>query len=128
VVPPPAETSIADIPLSAAPAGANPGRQFGQAPPTRTDEVHVAEAPIVRELTFGWNRLEVGSQAGKVTELLPVDDGSLLAVYAWNQGGRTWRRYLPGVDIPGVNTLTEVGAGQTVWVLAIRGAVLRLPA
>lgn len=126
---PPVETPITDGP---APAAELPeegsGRQFGQAPPTRTDDGRASDGTLVRELEVGWNRLEVGGQARKVTEVLPVDDGRLLAVYAWEQSSRTWRRYLPGIDIPGVNTLTEVGANQTVWILAARRTVLRLPA
>jgi hypothetical protein len=69
----------------------------------------------------------VGGQAGQVTELLPVHDGSVLAVYVWEQGSRVWRRYVPGVDMPGLNTLTEMRSGQVVWVLATRQTVLRLP-
>ena len=82
----------------------------------------------MQELESGWNRLEVGGQASEVTELLPVNDGYLLAVYAWDQGSGVWRRYLPSVDIPGVNTLTRVDADQVVWILAMRRMVLRLPA
>ena len=128
VVPPP-ETPAADIsPPTAEAPGEGSGRQLGQAPPTRTDEVRSAETLLVRELEVGWNRLEVGEQAGRVTELLPVNGGYLLAVYAWDQGSRVWRRYLPGVDIPGVNTLTEMRSNEIVWILAARPAVLRLPA
>jgi len=127
VVPPP-ETPTADVPPPPAePPGESSGRQFGQAPPTGAEQVRSAQAFLVRELKFGWNRLEVSGQAGKVTELLPVNDGSLLAVYAWDQGSRVWRRYLPGVDMPGLNTLTQMSAGQVVWILATRQAVLRLP-
>ena len=126
---PPVETPTADVPPpTAEPPGESSGRQFGQAPPTRTDDVQSAEALLVRELEVGWNRLEVTGQARTVTEVLPLNDGYLLAVYAWDQGNRVWRRYLPGMDVLGVNTLTEVGANETVWVLVTRRAVLRLPA
>jgi hypothetical protein len=59
---------------------------------------------------------------------LPLNDSYVLAVYAWDQGNRVWRRYLPGVGVLGVNTLTEVSANEIIWVLATRRAVLRLPA
>ena len=124
---PPPPTATAPPPPAATPAQSS-GRQFGQAPPTGTDEARIAEAPLAQELKSGWNRLEVGGQASEVTELLPVNDGYLLAVYAWDQGSGVWRRYLPGVDIPGVNTLTRVDADQVVWILATRRMVLRLPA
>jgi len=127
--PKPAETVVPAVETpTAEPPGESSGRQFGQAPPTRTDEVQSAEAPLVRELEVGWNRLEVTGQARTVAEVLPVNDSYLLAVYAWDEGNRVWRRYLPGVDVLGVNTLTEVGPNQTVWILATRRAVLRLPA
>jgi len=124
---PPPPTATAPPPPAATPAQSS-GRQFGQAPPTGTDEARTAEAPLAQELKSGWNQLEVGRQASEVTELLPVNDGYLLAVYAWDQGSGVWRRYLPGVDIPGVNTLTRVDADQVVWILATRRMVLRLPA
>ena len=63
-----------------------------------------------------------------MAEVLPVDDGRLLAIYAWDQASGVWRRYLPRVGIPGVNTLTEMHGGQTVWILAGRPVVLTLPA
>jgi len=129
VAPPtPIETPIVDVlPPTAEPPGQSSGRQFGQAPPTGGDAVRSADAPLVRELEVGWNRLEVVGQAGKVTEVLPVNDGCLLAIYAWDQGSRVWRRYLPGVGIPGVNTLTEMDANQTLWILAMRPVVVTLP-
>jgi uncharacterized protein YkwD len=128
-VAPPVETPTTDAPPpTAEPPGESAGRQFGQAPPTRTDEVQSAEALLVRELEVGWNRLEVTGQATTLAEVLPVNDGSLLAVYAWDQGNRVWRRYLPGVDVLGVNTLTEVGPNQMLWILATHRTVLRLPA
>jgi hypothetical protein len=83
---------------------------------------------VVRQLDIGWNLLEVTGQARKVTEALPVADGDLLAVYSWDPIGRSWRRYLPQVGVLGVNTLTEVGANQTVWVLAVRRVVVTLSA
>ena len=127
-VAPPVQTVTADVPPPAAESPADSaGRQFGQAPPTRSDELPSAETPLVRELEVGWNRMEVSGEARGLAEVFPVNDGYLLAVYAWDQGSRGWQRYLPGVDIPGVNTLTEVGANQTVWILTARPAVLRLP-
>jgi uncharacterized protein YkwD len=124
---PPVETPASDVAVRTAetPADAS-GRQFGQAPPTRTDEVQSAEARVVRELEIGWNRLAVVGEARRITETLPVADGDLLAVYAWDQGSRSWRRYLPGLAVLGVNTLTEVGANQTVWILATRHVVVTL--
>jgi hypothetical protein len=115
-------------PPTAVPPGDSSGSQFGQAPPTRTDEIQSAEAPLIRELEVGWNRLEVAGQARRVTEVLPVADGYLLAVYAWDQTSRAWRRYLPGVGVLGVNTLTELGANETVWILAMRHVVVTLSA
>ncbi len=126
---PPAQTPTADVPPpTAEPSGESSVRQFGQAPPTRSDEIQSAGAPLVRELDVGWNRLEVTGQARTLSGALPLNGGYLLAVYAWDQSNRVWRRYLPGVDVLGVNTLTEVGANETVWVLTTRRAVLRLPA
>jgi uncharacterized protein YkwD len=123
------QTVTAEVPPPAAePSGVSSGQQFGQAPPTRTDELPSAETSLVRQLEVGWNRMEVSGEARGLAELFPVNDGYLLAVYAWDQGNRVWQRYLPGVDIPGVNTLTEVGANETVWILTTRRAVLRLPA
>jgi uncharacterized protein YkwD len=132
--PPPTETP-AMAPTETAPptetvppAATETGRQFGLAPPIRTDEIDAADTTRVRELEVGWNRLEMAGQARRVAEVLPVDDGRLLAIYAWDQGSGVWRRYLPRVGIPRVNTLTEVRAGQTVWILAGRPVVLTLPA
>jgi hypothetical protein len=110
------------------PSPTETGRQFGLAPPIRTDQIDAADTTRVRELEVGWNRLEMAGQARRVAEVLPVDDGRLLAIYAWDQGSGVWRRYLPRVGIPGVNTLTEVRAGQTVWILAARPVALTLPA
>jgi len=126
-VAPPVQTVTTDGPPPAAePSGES--LLFGQAPPIRTDEVRSAEASLVWELKVGWNRMEVSGEARGLAELLPVNDGYLLAVYSWDQGSGVWHRYLPGVGIPGVNTLTEVGANQTVWILTTHRAVLRLPA
>jgi hypothetical protein len=124
---PPVETPATDVPVRTAETPADgSGRQFGQAPPTRTDEVQSAEARVVRELEIGWNRLAVVGEARRITETLPVADGDLLAVYSWDQSSRSWRRYLPGLAVLGVNTLTEVGANQTVWILATRHVVVTL--
>ena len=101
--------------------------RLDQPAPTRTDEVRSAGASLARELEVGWNRMEVSGEARGLAEVFPVNDGYLLAVYAWDQSSRVWQRYLPGVDIPGVNTLTEVGTNQTVWILTTHRAVLRLP-
>jgi uncharacterized protein YkwD len=128
-VAPPVQTVTADIPPpTAEPSGESSGQQFGQAPPTRTDEVRSVETSLVRELEVGWNRMEVVGEARGLTEVFPVNDGYVLAIYAWDQGHRVWQRYLPGFDIPGVNTLAEVGPNQTVWILTTRREVLRLPA
>jgi uncharacterized protein YkwD len=121
---PPTETPPAET-VSLQPT--ETGRQFGLAPPTRADEIPTTDTTQVRELEVGWNRLNVTGQARRVAEVLPVNDGRLLAMYAWDQGSRAWRRYLPGVGIPGVNTLTEMRAGQTVWILAGRPVMLTLP-
>jgi len=129
-VAPPVQTVTDDVPppATAEPSGESSGQQFGQAPPTRSEEVRSAGASLVRELEVGWNRVEISGEARGLAEVFPVSDGYLLAVYTWDQGNRAWQRYLPGVDIPGVNTLTEVGANQTVWILTARQTVLRLPA
>jgi len=128
-VAPPVETPTAEAPPpTAEPPGDGAGRQFGQAPPTGTNVVQPAEVRLVRELVVGWNRLEVTGQARRVTEVLPVADGYVSAVYAWDQDSLSWRRYLPGVGGLGVNTLTEVGANQTVWILAMRPVIVTLSA
>jgi hypothetical protein len=126
---PSVETPTADVPPpTAETSGGSSGRQFGQAPPTRSDEIQSASTALVRELEVGWNRLEVTGQARTLSAALPLNDSYVLAVYAWDQGNRVWRRYLPGVGVLGVNTLTEVSANEIIWVLATRRAVLRLPA
>jgi len=63
----------------------------------------------------------------RLAEILPVDSGKLGAIYAWEADSESWRRYLPGVDIPGLNTLTRLPGGQIIWVLAIEGFSLTLP-
>jgi uncharacterized protein YkwD len=123
----PAPTKEVPTPTAEA-SGEASGRQFGQAPPIRSDDIQPAETRVVRELDAGWNLLEVTGKAREVTEVLPVADGDLLAVYAWDQTTQSWRRYLPKVGDLGVNTLTEVGANQAVWVLAVRHVVVTLSA
>ncbi len=120
--------STAQTPAATEPPAEGTARQFGQAPPTRGNDIQAAETRVVRQLNIGWNLLEVTGQARKVTEALPVADGDLLAVYSWDPTSRSWRRYLPQVGVLGVNTLTEVGANQTVWVLAVRRVVVTLSA
>jgi hypothetical protein len=56
-----------------------------------------------------------------------MNNGKLEAIYAWEAGSRSWRRYLPGVNIPGLNTLTRLPGGQTVWILAGEDFSLILP-
>jgi len=107
-----------------------PGTNLGLAPPTRDEPPggQSRSTGTTRELVPGWNRIE-SAGGGRLAEALPVDDGKLMAVYAWDpeRGGR-WRRYLAGVNIPGLNTLTELTGGQTVWILATQRVVVTLPA
>jgi len=63
----------------------------------------------------------------RLTEVLPVAYGKLTAIYGWDDDRRTWRRYLPGIDIPGLNSLTELTDQQAIWILASEGFSLTLP-
>jgi hypothetical protein len=63
----------------------------------------------------------------RLTEVLSVGNGKLRAIYAWDATKETWRRYLPGIDIPGLNTLTELTDQQTIWILASERFLLTLP-
>jgi hypothetical protein len=82
---------------------------------------------MVRELARGWNQFQCPPGSMRVTEVLPVDSGKLRAIYAWDVGRGTWRRYLPGIDIPRLNTLTELTDQQAIWILASEGFSLTLP-
>ena len=82
---------------------------------------------MVRELAPGWNQFQCPPSSMRLTEVLPVDNGKLMAIYAWDADRGTWRRYLPGIDIPGLNTLTELTDQQTIWVLASGRFLLTLP-
>jgi hypothetical protein len=107
-----------------------PGADLGLAPPTRDDEPvdgTLGLAPMVRELAPGWNQFRCPCGSVRLTEVLPVNNGKLRAIYAWDEGRGTWRRYLPGVDIPGLNSLTELTEQQAIWVLASEGFSLTLP-
>jgi len=107
-----------------------PGADLGLAPPTR-DRGAVDDtfepAPMVRELAPGWNQFQCPPGSMRLTEVLPVGNGKLMAIYAWNGDNGTWRRYLPGIDIPRLNTLTELTDQQAVWILASERFSLTLP-
>jgi hypothetical protein len=107
------------------------GADLGLAPPTRDGESvdnTFGPAPVVRELAPGWNQFRCSSGSVRLTEVLPVDSGKFSAIYALDEGRGVWRRYLPGVDIPGLNSLTELTEQQAIWVLASEGFSLTLPA
>ena len=107
-----------------------PGADRGLAPPTRDSEPAddtFEPAPMVRELAPGWNQFECPPGSTRLTEVLPVDNGKLMAIYAWDDDRGTWRRYLPAIDIRGINTLTELTDQQTVWILANERFLLTLP-
>jgi hypothetical protein len=108
-----------------------PGADLGLAPPTLDSEPAPdtsGPAPTVRELVAGWNQVQCPTDSIRLREVLPVDNGKLTAIYAWDANKGTWRRYLPGIDIPGLNTLTDLTDQQTIWVLASERFLLTLPA
>ena len=82
---------------------------------------------MVRELAPGWNQFRCPPGSMRLTEVLPVDNGKLTAIYAWDEGRGIWRRYLAGIDIPGLNSLTELTDQQAIWILASEGFSLTLP-
>jgi uncharacterized protein YkwD len=107
-----------------------PGADLGFAPPTRDSESvddKFESAPMVRELAPGWNQFQCPPGSTRLTEVLPVDNGKLMAIYAWDEDKGTWRRYLRGIDIPGLNTLTELRDQQPIWILASGRFLLTLP-
>jgi hypothetical protein len=107
-----------------------PGADLGLAPPTLDSEPApdtFAAAPMVRELVAGWNQFQCPFSSVRLTEVLPADSSKLTAIYAWDANRRTWQRYLPRVDIPGLNTLTELTDQQIVWILANERFSLTLP-
>ena len=66
---PPVQTVTADVPPpTAEPSGETSGQQFGQAPPTRTEEVRSAGGSLVRELEVG---LESDGGLGRAREGWP---------------------------------------------------------
>jgi hypothetical protein len=108
-----------------------PGADLGLAPPTGDSEPApdtFGPAPTVRELVAGWNQVQCPTGSMQLSEVLPVDSGKLRAIYAWDASKGSWRRYLPGIDIPGLNTLTELTDQQTIWILASERFLLTLPA
>jgi uncharacterized protein YkwD len=108
-----------------------PGADLGLAPPTRDSEPASdtsGTAPMVRELVAGWNQVQGPTGSMRLSEVLPVDNGKLRAIYAWDANWGTWRRYLPGIDIRGLNTLTQLTSQQTIWILASERFLLTLPA
>jgi uncharacterized protein YkwD len=108
-----------------------PGADLGLAPPTRDSEPAPdgdGTAPTVRELVAGWNQFQCPPGAMRLADVLTVDKGKVRAIYAWDANRGTWRRYLPGIDIPGLNTLTELTDQQTIWILASESFLLTLPA
>jgi hypothetical protein len=123
-LPPEAEPTLeVEFPL---PAGAD----LGLAPPTQDSEPAVGAsepAPMVRELAPGWNQFQCPPGSVRLTEVLPVDNGKLMAIYAWDADRGTWRRYLPGIEIRGLNTLTELTDQQTIWILVSERFLLTLP-
>ena len=84
-------------------------------------------ARTVRELVPGWNQFQSPAGFVRLAEVLPVDNGKLMAIYAWDADRGIWRRYLPGIDIPRLNTLTELTDQQAIWVLASERFLLTLP-
>jgi hypothetical protein len=107
------------------------GADLGLAPPTRDRELvdeTFEPALVVRELAPGWNQVRCPPGSMRLTEILPVDNGKLMAIYAWDDDRGTWRRYLPGIDIPGLNTLTELTDKEAIWVLASEKFLLTMPA
>jgi hypothetical protein len=124
--PPPPEAEPTLEVESPSPAGAD----LGLAPPTRDSEPvpdRLEPAPMVRELVAGWNQFQCPRGSMRLTDVLPVDNGKLTAIYAWDANRGTWRRYLPGIDIPGLNNLTELTDQQTIWILASERFSLTLP-
>ena len=108
-----------------------PGADLGLAPPTRDSEPASdtsGTAPMVRELVAGWNQVQGPTGSMRLSEVLPVNNGKLRAIYAWDANWGTWRRYLPGIDIRGLNTLTQLTSQQTIWILASERFLLTLPA
>ncbi|MCJ7510956.1 MAG: hypothetical protein MUP14_08750 [Dehalococcoidia bacterium] len=107
-----------------------PGADLGLAPPTLDSEPAPGTsgpAPMVRELVAGWSQFQCPRSSMRLTEVLPVDNGKLTAIYAWDAQRGTWRRYLPGIDIPGLNNLRELTDQQTIWILASERFSLTLP-
>jgi uncharacterized protein YkwD len=107
-----------------------PDVDLGLAPPTRGSEPAddtSESAPTVRELAPGWNEVRCPPGSLRLSEVLPVDDGKLMAIYAWDPDSGIWRRYLPGIDIPRLNTLTRLPDDETIWVLASERFSLTLP-
>jgi uncharacterized protein YkwD len=127
---PTAQPSPTGTPEPTPTLGPPPGADLGLAPPTRdTGAVDGTSepAPVVRELAPGWNQFQCPPGSMRLTEVLPVGNGKLMAIYAWDGDGETWRRYLPGIDIPRLNTLTELTDQQAVWILASERFSLTLP-
>jgi uncharacterized protein YkwD len=107
-----------------------PDADLGLAPPTRDSEPALdtfEPAPTVRELAPGWNQFQSPAGSMRLAEVLPVDNGKLMAIYAWDADRGIWRRYLPGIDIPRLNTLTELTDQQAIWILASERFLLTLP-
>lgn len=63
-----------------------------------------------------------------IAEALPVESGKVRAIYAWDAEHGRWRRCLPAITIPELNTLHELPVDQMVWVLASKRFQLTLPA
>jgi hypothetical protein len=62
-----------------------------------------------------------------IAKALPLESEKLKAIYAWDAEDGRWRRCLPGIGIPELNTLRELAVDQTVWVLAIKRFQVVLP-
>ena len=83
---------------------------------------------MVRELVPGWNQVRTPARSMRTAEALPVQNGKVRAIYAWDVEEGRWRRYLPGTHIAELNTLQDLPADQMVWVLADKRFQVALPA
>ena len=59
----------------------------------------------------------VAGIAQSVTDALPEISDSLVRVFHFNTGSKVWTFYDPRPEFEGLNTLTELAAGQPYWIL-----------